>query len=645
MKKCILILLLTVVMINTYSQTLMNKDSLLRLLPTARQDTNLVLLFINIGQQFEINSDYETAKAYYLKAKKLSEELGYRKGIIKFASNYTYILNVQKKTDSSLLINRNALRVALSINEPVLIAKSYINVGSSFFHADMYDSAIVYYETGKAYLENSGEKELLADIDDIMQATYRELHQYDRAIRAGEGALQFYRSANDSVKLGIVISNLGTNYVSTGELRKGLALFNEALVIARKINYTELEQSLMLNIGNVYLQNQVTDSLVVYFGEALRLSKKLDLPEHQSVSYRGLAIHALYKRNFPLAKTYMDSALVITAKFNIRKEHVKNLESLSSILYAMNEIEQAEQALQLSSNLRDSLMGDDLRKQVLISEKRFETRKKEDQIKLQLSTIHQKNILNYIFSGGTLALLIIVALGYRTYSQKHKLQQQRIGELETEKQLAATEAVLQGEEQERTRLAKDLHDGLGGMLSGIKYSFQTMKGNLIMTLENQEAFERGLDMLDSSILEMRRVAHNMMPETLVKFGLDVALRDFCNEINRSGILKVIYQSNGLSGLSIDQTTAIAVYRIVQELVNNTIKHADATSTIVQAGNIGGTFILTVEDNGKGFDPRILDQSKGIGWSNIQNRVEFLKGKLDVRSSSDMGTSVLIELTL
>ena len=192
------------------------------------------------------------------------------------------------------------------------------------------------------------------------------------------------------------------------------------------------------------------------------------------------------------------------------------------------------------------------------------------------------------------------------------------------------EAALKGEEQERTRLAKDLHDGLGGMLSGIKYSFQTMKGNLIMTPDNAQAFERSMDMLDSSIKEMRRVAHNMMPEALVKFGLNTALKDFCNDINLSGALKVTYQSIGLENVEVEQTTAIAIYRIVQELLNNTIKHAGANNAIVQVSKSDGLLAVTVEDDGK-------------GWSNIENRVEFLKGKLDVNSQPGKGTSVLIEL--
>jgi two-component system, NarL family, sensor kinase len=278
-------------------------------------------------------------------------------------------------------------------------------------------------------------------------------------------------------------------------------------------------------------------------------------------------------------------------------------------------------------------------------EKKYETVKKDAQLSVQRSELERKNALNYILIAGTTLLVAISLLLYRNYRQKQKLQQQRINELETEKQLTATEAVLKGEEQERTRLAKDLHDGLGGMMSGIKYSFLTMKRNLIMTPENQQAFERSMDMLDSSIREMRRVAHNMMPEALLKFGLDTALKDLCNDINQTGALHINYQSIGMEDSVIDQTISITIYRIVQELINNAMKHAAATNSIVQLSKTGNKLAITVEDDGKGFDTACLHMAKGIGWTNIMNRVEFLKGKLDINSKIGKGTSVLIELNV
>ena len=144
---------------------------------------------------------------------------------------------------------------------------------------------------------------------------------------------------------------------------------------------------------------------------------------------------------------------------------------------------------------------------------------------------------------------------------------------------------------------------------------------------------------------MRRVAHNMMPEALIKFGLDTALKDFCNDINQSGALQVGYQSIGMDNVVIEQTTAITIYRIVQELVNNTMKHAAAKTAIVQVSKTNDEISVTVEDDGKGFNPVILQEGKGIGWSNIQSRVKYLKGRLDVRSEPGKGTSVHIELSV
>jgi two-component system, NarL family, sensor kinase len=191
---------------------------------------------------------------------------------------------------------------------------------------------------------------------------------------------------------------------------------------------------------------------------------------------------------------------------------------------------------------------------------------------------------------------------------QHKLQQQ----------LFVTAAMLKSEEQERIRLAKDLHDGLGGMLSGIKYSFTCIKGNMALTPDNAQAFERNMYMLDSSIKEMRRVAHNMMPEALVKFGLDSALKDFCNDIQQSTLLNMSYQSMGLQNINLDQMVAITVYRIVQELVNNTLKHAVAKTAIVQLTKKSTQLFLTVEDDGKGFDTAIINKPTSMGWCNILN---------------------------
>ncbi|HRB69524.1 MAG TPA: sensor histidine kinase, partial [Chitinophagales bacterium] len=230
--------------------------------------------------------------------------------------------------------------------------------------------------------------------------------------------------------------------------------------------------------------------------------------------------------------------------------------------------------------------------------------------------------------------------------EKEKIiHQKKIIELEKEKQLQATEAILKGQENERSRIAKDLHDGLGGLLSSVKYSLNDMKENVILSADNAASFTRSIDMLDSGIQELRRIAHNMMPESLVKFGLDAALNDYCNAITKTNVLHIQYSSLQMETYSSDINVSITIYRIIQELINNTIKHAKASEVIVQLSKDENFLHITVEDNGIGFNSGDLNNFKGAGWTNIQNRINYLKGRLDLDSNINEGTSVNIEIPL
>ena len=260
---------------------------------------------------------------------------------------------------------------------------------------------------------------------------------------------------------------------------------------------------------------------------------------------------------------------------------------------------------------------------------------------MELKTKNEKKAtLNKILVASSLALLLIGFLGYRNFRNKQNLQNLKITELEKDKQLLAIDAMLKGQEEERGRIAKDLHDGLGGLLSGTKLSFTNMKENLILTPENKLQFEKSLSMLDTTIADLRKVAHNLMPEFLVKFGLNDALRDFCNSIQSSSSIIVEYQKMGIDR-KIDNTAETFIYRIIQELVNNAVKHANAKEIIVQLTVENTKVLITVEDDGKGYDKK--QTTKGDGLDNIDFRVNYLKGKIDTETSPNNGTSVNIEL--
>ncbi len=221
------------------------------------------------------------------------------------------------------------------------------------------------------------------------------------------------------------------------------------------------------------------------------------------------------------------------------------------------------------------------------------------------------------------------------------LHRQKIIELEKERKLDAAQSLMKGQEEERSRLSKDLHDGVGGLLSGVKLSMSTMKGNVFLSEENAQSFNNVISQLDQSITELRRVSHNMMPEALIKYGLKEALENYCENLNLSGDINVKLQAYGMEQ-RMDQNTEIIIYRIIQELLNNIIKHAEAKNVLIQLIRKEAKFTLTVEDDGKGFDVKELKNKTGAGLANIKARTEYLNGTVDIVSKKDEGTSVTIE---
>jgi len=290
----------------------------------------------------------------------------------------------------------------------------------------------------------------------------------------------------------------------------------------------------------------------------------------------------------------------------------------------------------------------DLDRKYLSAQKQKEIIQLQKDKQIQSLSLKQKSTLNYFLVAAVLVLLVTCVLAYLNIRHRHllakkeaELQQQRFSELEKDKLLVAVDAMLKGQEEERSRLAKDLHDGLGGLLSGVKFSLSNIKDNLIITPDNMSIFERSLDMLDTSIRELRRVAHNMMPEMLTKFGLDEALNEYCNTINTTKLLTVKYQSFGMA-MRLEKSSEIIIYRIIQELLNNIMKHAAATEVMVQLIKEEARLSIIVEDNGKEFDTALLKNNKGAGLTSIQSRVDYLKGRLDIHSEPGKGTLVNIE---
>jgi two-component system NarL family sensor kinase len=650
--KYCLFLYLTLSQVTAFSQNSF-LDSLRSKIQIEKNDTEKVRMLVQLGNRIRTTDTIESWQ-YQKEILRIAKATGneFFQGQAYFLAATLYIdkqpflaiTNYEKaiKIFSKYPANR---RAALSLSS------AYINLGLIHYRNGDSETAIFYYVKAEDnYLKNDPNNTDLAILYSNLSIVYGTINKYNEALIYSRKGLDRARKGKDRINLMNALYAHGGNLVTAKRGTEGLAVLDSSKQMAIEMNQPGIIYASDFMKAMYYYNTKQFRKAIQYYTNCLEFAKKYNSTPDIGNNFLNIAGNEAELKLSKQAAAHLDSSAKYLdfSKPNVSKQMY--FENYAEVYKQLGNFTKAFAFKDSVGVIKELLYQEDNIKQLEFRQARYKYEKQQDDInqlevdkEIQQLTIHHKNTLNYFLIASAMTLLIISLLTYHNIKHKQKLQQQRINELETEKQLEAAEAVVRGEEQERTRLAKDLHDGLGGMLSGIKYSFNTMKGNLVMTPENHQAFERSMDMLDSSIREMRRVAHNMMPEALVRFGLDTALNDFCNDINQSGALKINYQSIGLEGVAIDQTVAITLYRIVQELINNTMKHAEATSAIVQITKSNGQLSVTVEDDGKGFDTNMLKTNKGIGWINIQNRVEFLKGKLDIRSAEGEGTSVQIEM--
>lgn len=647
----------------------------------------LVIVFSNPPKTFAQSADVLDSLALKIESAKTESE--------KLNAKLNYNVALSRTDLSKATANIEQIKAAsFEKKELQAYVQSILELGNLSYTSGNYINAVIRYEETEKALSllspSAFTTKKFGSVYNNLGATWSLLNDLDAAQNYYIRGIAQYEKNNDSASLMMSYFNLGFIFIDMQQWQKAYQYLLRSLEFSAgsRDNTQALQSAARAAAICFRLQNieegerllKLCDSLYksqknylgkIYYNNAYGEYKDaLGLPDeamkyHQACYQNSLDWNDPYyivdaaweigrsflkANNADSAGVYLQLALNNARKYNYLPK-IRFILNDWCVYYANTlQFEKAYQLRTSLSQFTDSLIGVQNHNRILLFDARYQSEKKESQIKqlvaekkVQELSLRQKNILNYILLAAAVTLTGVGFLFYRDHKQKQLLQQQRINELETEKQLLATEAVLKGEEKERARLAKDLHDGLGGMLSGIKYAFTNIKGNLVMTEETHKAFERSMSMLDVSIREMRRVAHNLMPEALLKFGLDTALRDFCNDINQSGVINIKYQSIGLQGAAINQTAAIAAYRIVQELVNNTIKHAGATDCIVQVSKNNSILTIAVEDDGKGFDTAVLQNSKGIGWNNIRSRIDFLKGVMDVQSTQGQGTSVHIEL--
>ena len=601
-----------------------------------------------------IASCYADQKDYYksIDFMQLSVEDYLRQGLHPFKQFFSLsgLYGQVGAYQQAVAIYHSALSMApLNAADTHYLRRMMCNVAFAYSQMGMEDSAsVAYYKViATAKVSDTSYDPLLSAYTGLANTSMR-LQQWDKAWKFLDKAYQLSVKQGDSIQIMGMMANKGTICYQQKNYAKAKAYHYPALAYARYKKNPDLIFKSAHILGAILSKEYQFKEAQAYAKEAYDCAGLTgSTSDWLTSSYLMGCVHT-HTGQYSIALKYLEPAVKYAEDYHLFSNIGDGYDHLSTINEGLGHYKKALYYKQRQFKLYDSMMGKENAGRIAEVEMKYKTAEKDKLIARkelllirQQSRIREKNIWIGVLSiGGFLLSIIIIGL-YTRKQQREKLHQARIINMGKDREIIALKAKMEGEEEERARLARDLHDGVVVKFSAVKMNLSILPEQH-SSLENATDFQKIIHRLDEATTELRSTAHNLLPDTLLEGGLTEAIHYFCKDIQ---------QSSGLT-IDIQQYTDIprfqpgfelSVYRIVQELVQNVLKHADASRMLIQIV-YHDMLSITVEDNGKGFDTTEGNTSGGIGMKNLRSRIASLQGFIDIRSKPGEGTSVYMEFT-
>ncbi len=633
------------------------------------------------------NSDPLAAQDYAKKALKISRENGLLK-------ESTYSLNrlasyqlSQGNFLKAEAFYQEVLNIRQEIGDSLLIGGAYNNLGNLYRRKGDQLQAFENYSQAKTFLQmKSGERDL-SRVWTSIGLLHQKSGNFTAALEAFQKALSIRQE--HSFKEG-----LADSYLVLGGLHQQLQRYDLAREYYYKAEVTYGEQNLQgkakvwNNLGNAYYLNNKSDSAMLYYSKALETFQDLNnvyesarilnnlgqvyaaqgnekmaeyytilalkeweaIDAQQGITESLLNLGLLYAQSetrLDTAKTYLERSLTLSRQRHFPLLELEALKALSVLEENNNGIEQAFPYLKAYLQLNDSLnfnyqQSINLQFQ-LEKERRERIEESAKNERLEVENEHQTAL---IIGGSIIFFLLLmisiaIAVIFRQKKKKAELEKER-----KEQELLSVQSILETQDRERKRIARDLHDRLGSMLSWIKITFQSSEEKIEqLKLENRQSYQEAVKKLDEAVELTREIAQNLDSGVLKKFGLVPAIKELIQSIEKSVGLNIEFEHSALKERLVPSTEE-ALYRIIQEVLNNVLKHAQAKEVTIQITRNNGNLNLLIEDNGTGFDVKtVLKNESGMGLKNIRSRLQPLKGSIEFDSRQGRGTIVIINLPI
>jgi two-component system NarL family sensor kinase len=650
MKKVVLLLLMLPLMASAQSDN--RVDSLSRLLARSNSDTQKVNLLNKLScVRWDTQADRCIKNA--TDAIHLAGKINYLRGQADGYLNRGDVYYGRLKSDSALADYRKGIAVSAKIKYQKGMAMGYDDIGVIIRTQGHFAEAVAYFQKAANIYEAINDLEGSATSLTYIANNYNMMRAFDKALPIYKKAYALrvkikarIPAAQSLAGIGMTYRNLQINSPLSDKrnFRMAISYFKKSLAEFILLKHEVNTGLVYKEMGIAYLQVEDYKNTIKYMLPAEEIFTRIGFKREFGSIYKGMGKAYLYLHQYDKAKIYLEKGLKASIEENYGQHIMESYQELYAYYKMTGNAAKSLESHERYVELKDSL--DLVAKYDKLAEMtaRYEAEKKQQQINLlnKENTIQKLSISKQKTTTGIIGGVFIMSavFGGMVYSRKQLKQKSFMQQKMIEQQDVMTKAVLDAEENERKRIAGDLHDGVGQLFSAVKLNLNGLLDRI--TIEREEdrfLAENTLALVDESCKEVRIISHRMMPNMLLRSGIASDLKSFIEKIDADR-LKVTLEATGFKD-RLESNVETMLYRIIQESVSNVIKHAEATRLDIALNRDKEGIVAVITDNGKGFDTSKKDSFTGIGLKNIFTRMEYLKGIIDYDSAPGKGTTVNI----
>ncbi len=559
--------------------------------------------------------------------------------------------------DTAITAHRQAVKIAEDMDHPMLAAASNDFLGRTYTVRGNYVSAVKAHLRALPYREREGNPRGIMMTYRNLALAYEAQENNDRALTYMLKALEITDTLGIPIHKVITYNHLGIIYNNAKAYKKSIYYLEISLDMTLDLGLSDAFLSKAYNtLGNAFNDTAIIagspEVASMYFQKALYHYKKALVLKENMNDRNGIALGNINlgmayvgMKKFKKAHPYLTTGIDISKELGNDNLLRNGYKYLSNVYKGNGSYQQALTYHELYKKLEDSLFNREKSRQIEELRISYETDKKEQQIFLQEAKIAQQEAklrFNALIVSGLIVLLLLLSfIGFLAKNRIQKKQALLLKDRELKYREDQLSAVIDSQEKERKRVAEDLHDGFGQFISVLQMNID----QLILGNRTEEVLKRTEALLKDMGIELKNICFNLMPKTLTQNGLSVALKELAFQINQTGKITIEVVALGIDG-KLSDLQEVSLYRIIQEWLNNILKYANASHIRIQVIKDEQEITVTIEDNGTGFNPLILQRTKGNGWKNIQSRRQLIKGETIVDSHEGIkGTTFILSLPI